>query len=84
MRDDGRASKAAILGVIKDIDDYVTIVQNELNAIKSDAASMSSMWKDQKFSQFLQCVDALKASMERDLAEMVDARQQLIKKVGLM
>ena len=84
MRDDGRASKAAILGVIKDIDDYVMIVQAELNAIKKEAEALSDMWKDQKHQQFLQYVDNMKASMEKDLAVIVDTRQQLDNKVRMM
>ena len=84
MRDDGRASKAAILGAIKDIDDYVMIVKAELTAIRKEAAALSDMWKDKKHQQFLQYVDNMKASMEKDLAVIEDTRQQLDKKAGLM
>ncbi len=84
MRDSGKASKGAIQSVIKDINDYTAIVQNELNLIMQETASLSDAWKDDKFRQFLECVERMKFSVERELHTIDHARQELVKKVGMM
>ena len=84
MRESGKASKTAIQGVIKDINAYTAIVQNELNLILKEAVSLSDIWKDDKFKQFLGCVEKMKVSVEQELHTMEHARHELEKKVGMM
>lgn len=84
MRDSGKASKSAIQSVIKDINDYTAIVQNELNLIMQETASLSDVWKDVKFEQFLECVEKMKSSVEHELYTIDHARHELEKKVGMM
>lgn len=84
MRDSGKASKSAVQSVIKDINDYTAIVQNELNLIMQETASLSDVWKDVKFEQFLECVDKMKFSVEHELHTIDHARYELEKKVSMM
>jgi len=84
MRDSGKASKSAIQSVIRDINDYTAIVQNELNLIMQESASLSDVWKDVKFEQFLECVEKMKSSVENELHAIDQARHELEKKVGMM
>ena len=84
MRDSGKASKTAIRGVIRDINDYTAIVQNELDLIMQEAESLSDVWKDDKFRQFLECVERLKFSVENELHAIDSTRRELEKKVGMM
>ena len=84
MRDSGKASKSAMQGVIKNINDYTTIVQNELNLIMKEADSLSDIWMDNKYKQFIGCVERMKASVELELQTMNNARYELEKKVGIM
>ena len=84
MRDSGKASKSAIQSVIKDINDYTAIVQNELNLIMKETASLSDIWKDDKFTQFMECVERMKSSVEFELKTIDNARWELEKKVSMM
>ena len=84
MRDSGKASKSAIRSVIKDINDYTAIVQNELSLIIQETASLSDVWKDEKFEQFLGCVERMKFSVENELRAIDHTRHELEKKVGMM
>ena len=84
MRDSGKASKSAIQSVIKDMNDYTAIVQNELNLIMQESAALSDAWKDVKFEQFLECVEKMKSSVEQELHTIDHARHELEKKVGMM
>ena len=84
MRDSGKASKSAIQSVIKDINDYTAIVQNELNLIMQETASLSDVWKVVKFEQFLECVEKMKTSVEHELHTIDHARHELEKKAGMM
>ncbi len=84
MRDSGKASKSAIQSVIKNINDYTAIVQNELNHIMQETASLSDVWKDVKFGQFLECVEKMKSSVEHELHAIDHAQHELEKKVSMM
>ena len=84
MRDSGKASKSAIFGVIKDINDYTVVVQHELNLIMNEAMALSDNWKDDKFEQFIECVENMKMSVERELQTMNHTKGELEKKVGIM
>lgn len=84
MRDSGKASKTAIQGVIKDINDYTAIVQNELNLILQETAALSDLWKDDAFKQFMECVEKMKISVEQELHTIDHAQHELEKKVSMM
>ena len=84
MRDSGKASKSAMQSVIKDINDFTAIVQNELNLIIKETASLSDLWKDDKFTQFMECVERMKSSVELELKSIDNARWELENKVDIM
>ena len=84
MRDSGKASKSAIQGVIKDINDYMAIVQNELNLIMQETGELAEIWRDDKFKQFMDCVEKMKFSVEHELHAIDHTRHELEKKVGMM
>lgn len=84
MRDSGKASKSAIQGVIRDINDYTAIVQNELLLIMRETAELSKLWDDAQFEQFSECVDRMRASVESELQTISHARYELEKRMGMM
>lgn len=84
MTDSGKATKSAMLGVIKDIGDYIAIVQKELEMIRQDAENLSGSWDDDQFGNFLDCVRYTEASLSRELDDLADVRHELQRKVGLM
>ena len=49
-----------------------------------EAESLSDVWKDDKFRQFLECVERLKFSVENELHAIDSTRRELEKKVGMM
>lgn len=84
MRDSGKASKSAVQEVIKNIGDYTAIVQNELDLILQETSSLSDIWKDVQFEQFLECVEKMKSSVEYELHSIDQTRHELEKKVSMM
>lgn len=84
MVDSGKASKSAINGVIKDISDYTTIVRKELELIMREAESLSDVWQDHKFRQFIERVEAMKYSVESELNTINWAKHELEEKVDMM
>lgn len=84
MVDSGRASKSAINSVINNIEKYTFYVEKELDIIINEVNNLSYEWKDNKYSEFNECVSSLKRSLEYNLNDMKDAQYNLKKKVGLM
>ena len=84
MVDSGKASKSAINGVIKDISDYTTIVSKELELIMREAESLSDVWRDRQFRQFIERVEMMKIAVESELNTINRAKHELEKKVDMM
>lgn len=84
MVDSGRASKSAINSVINNIEKYTFYVEKELDIIINEVNNLSYEWKDNKYSEFNECVLSLRRSLEYNLNDMKDAQYNLKKKVGLM
>ena len=84
MRDSGKASKSAMQGIIKDMNDYTMILHTELNLIMQEAASLSGLWNDDQFKHFLESVEKLQASVAYEIHTLDEVRHELEKKVGLM
>ena len=84
MRDNGKATKEAMLSVIKDIGDYNDIVKQELEAIMTEIDALSTIWKDDKYNQFIEHVSDMRSSLLDELTILENARHQLQTKVDLM
>ena len=84
MRDSGKATKDSILSAIKDIDDYTRIVKKELACISAEAEALSDIWKDDKYSQFIDQLNSMRLSVENELSVLDYTRIQLQRKVDLM
>lgn len=84
VRDSGRASKSAILSTARDLENYTNTVQNELNLIQNEAASLSELWKDEQFKQFLSQVERMTSDVERELNQLRETRRKLEERARMM
>lgn len=84
MRDSGRASKAAIERVIKDLTDYESVMIEELELIMKDVDQLSDIWNDKNYKLFLASVDNIKSSITSELDTIRYTRHELERKVGMM
>ena len=73
-----------MLSVIKDIGDYNDIVKQELEAIMTEIDALSTIWKDDKYNQFIEHVSDMRSSLLDELTILENARHQLQTKVDLM
>lgn len=84
MVDSGKASKRAMLEVINDIDKYSMYVKKELELLYNESSNLSDLWKDNKFTNFMECVEKMKQGVEHNLEKIDEAKYVLKEKVGMM
>ena len=53
MADMGKASKAVVLELVKNIQQFNEIVTKEIKDIQKDATDLSSCWNDPQYKDFL-------------------------------
>ena len=84
MRDSGKASRSAVQGVIKDLEDYEFVIDNELELILKEIDELSGVWNDNNFKLLWASVDNIKSNIMHELETVRHARHELEKKVSLM
>ena len=83
-RDSGRASRSAIQGVIRDISQYIEIVSEELRMLEREAEELHAVWADGQYENFMNEVQRMRSSLDRELDALERPRLELEKKVGMM
>ena len=83
MRDSGRASRAAMESVIKDLSDYEDIIIEELDRIISEIRDLSDIWDDENYQSFLVSVENIKFNIETELNTVRHTRYALEEKVKI-
>ena len=71
MADQGRAKKAVILELIKNIEQFNAVVRKEIGDIQKDATKLSACWDDPQYKDFMNYTTEITKGLNRDV-ELLD------------
>ena len=77
MTDQGKAKKAVILELIKNLDQFNKHVDDEIKAIKQNAEGLSECWHDPQYESFLAYTGEITAQLKKDISLLVGVRDNL-------
>ncbi len=78
MADMGKASKAVILELVKNIQQFNEIVTKEIKDIQKDATDLSSCWNDPQYKDFLAFTTEITKQLQSDIT-MLDTVEKNLK-----
>ena len=84
MIDSGKASRAAMESVIKDLSDYEYVFKEDLDSIISEIRDLSDIWNDGVFERFLISVESIAFDIETNLNNVRYTRHALEEKVKIL
>lgn len=73
--DKGKATKESVIKLIRDMNNFRTIVLEELRYMKQKAEGLGDSWNDIQYKQFLDFIADLEESLQKDL-EVVEAAEE--------
>jgi len=77
MADMGKASKAVVLELVKNIQQFNEIVTKEIKDIQKDATDLSSCWNDPQYKEFLAFTTAITKQLQSDIATLDTVEKNL-------
>ena len=77
MADMGRASKAVILELVKNIRQFNEIVTKEIKDIQKDATDLSYCWNDPQYKEFLAFTLEITKQLQNDIATLDTVEKNL-------
>ncbi len=77
MADMGKASKAVVLELVKNIQQFNEIVTKEIKDIQKDATDLSSCWNDPQYKEFLAFTTEITKQLQSDIATLDTVEKNL-------
>ena len=77
MADMGKASKAVVLELVKNIQQFNEIVTKEIKNIQKDATDLSSCWNDPQYKEFLAFTTEITKQLQSDIATLDTVEKNL-------
>lgn len=77
MADMGKASKAVILDLVKNIQQFNEIVTKEIGDIQKDAVNLSSCWNDPQYKEFLAFTTEITKGLQSDIVALETVERNL-------
>ena len=77
MADMGKASKAVVLELVKNIQQFNEIVTKEIKDIQKDATDLSSCWNDPQYKEFLAFTTEITRQLQSDIATLDTVEKNL-------
>ena len=77
MAESGRGGREVIENLAADISTFVSIVNEEIDAMRQEAHALRGDWDDEKYEEFLQYIEALSSSLTSDLTDLDDVVRHL-------
>lgn len=77
MADMGKASKAVVLELVKNIQQFNEIVTKEIKDIQKDATDLSSCWNDPQYKDFLAFTTEITKQLQSDIATLDTVEKNL-------
>lgn len=77
MADMGKASKAVVLELVKNIQQFNEIVTKEIKDIRKDATDLSSCWNDPQYKDFLAFTTEITRQLQSDIATLETVEKNL-------
>lgn len=77
MADKGRATKAVVLELVKNIRQFNEIVTKEIGSIRKDAANLSECWNDPQYKEFLVFTTEIAKQLQSDIATLAAVEKNL-------
>ena len=77
MADMGKASKAGVLDLVKNIQQFNEIVTKEIKDIQKDATDLSSCWNDPQYKDFLAFTTEITKQLQSDIATLDTVEKNL-------
>ena len=77
MADMGKASKAVVLDLVKNIQQFNEIVTKEIKDIQKDATDLSSCWNDPQYKDFLAFTTEITKQLQSDIATLDTVEKNL-------
>ena len=77
MADMGKASKAVVLELVKNIQQFNEIVTKEIKDIQKDATDLSSCWNDPQYKDFLAFTTEITKQLQSNIATLDTVEKNL-------
>ena len=77
MADMGKASKAVVLELVKNIQQFNEIVTKEIKNIQKDATDLSSCWNDPQYKEFLAFTTEITRQLQSNIATLDTVEKNL-------
>lgn len=77
MADMGKAPKAVVLELVKNIQQFNEIVTKEIKDIQKDATDLSSCWNDPQYKDFLAFTTEITKQLQSDIATLYTVEKNL-------
>ena len=77
MADMGKASKAVVLELVKNIQQFNENVTKEIKDIQKDATDLSSCWNDPQYKDFLAFTTEITKQLQSDIATLDTVEKNL-------
>lgn len=77
MADKGRATKAAVSELVKNIRQFNEIVTQEIGGIRKDAENLSACWNDPQYKEFLAFTAEITKQLQSDIATLAAVEKNL-------
>ena len=77
MADMGKAPKAVVLELVKNIQQFNEIVTKEIKDIQKDATDLSSCWNDPQYKEFLAFTTEITRQLQSNIATLDTVEKNL-------